>query len=82
MRREAAEIAKKEGLEEGKREILATFQRVALELMKSKLTRIPAAQRAAVQALDESVLASLISELGRAADAAEARAVVKRALTA
>lgn len=51
--------------------------------MKSKLKRISAAQRTAIQALvDEAALASLIGQLGCAADAAQARSVVKRALAA
>lgn len=57
------------------------LRRIALELMGSKLPEISAAQRAAVEALgDETAMATLISELGRALNEEQARAAVTRNL--
>jgi hypothetical protein len=80
-KKEGIELGKKEGVAEAKRESLSLLRHIALELMKSKLSAPSTAQRALVQALeDEAMLASLISELGRAADEAQAQAAISQML--
>ena len=62
------------------RERLALSRGLALEVMRSKLNEVSAAEESGLLQADEPTLKTLIVELGLATDTDQARAAIARAL--
>jgi flagellar biosynthesis/type III secretory pathway protein FliH len=78
---EGREVGREEGREEVQKKWVADLQGFVLEVMRSKLGRVSAAEKKRIRGMeDDAALRALHANLVRAADAKQARAAVTRAM--